>query len=48
MLCLALIGYPRVTCVDMDWFEDSNATRSPFYCEGWPKARAVAMNVSTN
>ena len=43
MLCLALIGYPRVTCVDMDHFEDSNVTRSPFYREAWAKAKAVAI-----
>jgi molybdopterin/thiamine biosynthesis adenylyltransferase len=43
MLCLALIGYPRVTCVDMDDFEESNATRSPFYSDGWPKAKAVTL-----
>lgn len=41
MLCLSLIGYPRVTCVDMDYFEESNATRSPFYSEGRAKAEAV-------
>lgn len=42
MLCLALIGYPRVTCIDMDHFEESNATRSPFYRGGSAKAEAVA------
>ena len=42
MLALALLGFPRVTCVDMDRFEDSNAPRSPFYQRGRLKARAVA------
>ena len=41
-LCVALIGYVRVTFIDMDSFEDSNATRSPFYQEGTPKASATA------
>lgn len=41
-LCLALIGYCRVTFIDLDRFEDSNATRSPFYRSGALKARATA------
>lgn len=42
MLCLALIGYPLVTCVDFDRFDESNATRSPFYGRGRFKAPCVA------
>lgn len=42
-LCLALIGFPDVTFIDVGFFDDvSNITRSPFYREGMPKARAVA------
>lgn len=41
-LCLALIGYLRITFIDMDVFEESNATRSPFYCQGASKAKATA------
>lgn len=45
-LCLALIGYVRVTFIDMDVFEESNATRSPFYRQGAPKALATAQGAA--
>lgn len=41
-LLLALIGYPDVVYVDMDTFEESNITRSPFYRKNAGKARATA------
>jgi molybdopterin/thiamine biosynthesis adenylyltransferase len=46
MLCLALVGYPKVVCIDMDRFERSNASRSPFYREGWNKAKATTLECS--
>jgi len=42
-LILALIGYPNVLFIDMDMFEESNISRSPFYREGWHKAKATAV-----
>ena len=39
-MCLALIGFPHVLIVDMDSFEESNITRSPFFKKGEMKARA--------
>lgn len=42
-LILALIGFAKVIFVDMDNFEESNISRSPFYREGWNKAKATAI-----
>lgn len=43
---LALIGFVRVTFVDMDAFEASNATRSPFYRPGAAKAAATCLGAA--
>lgn len=43
-MLLALIGYPRVTIIDMGSFDDdSNISRSPFWRRGWEKAKAVTL-----
>ena len=42
-LALALIGYPHVLFIDMDRFEESNISRSPFYRRGCNKAEAAAL-----
>lgn len=42
-MALALIGYPDAIFIDMDTFEESNMTRSPFYRDGAHKAKATAV-----
>ena len=42
-LVLALSGFPKITFIDMDIFEESNISRSPFFRLGWNKAKATAL-----
>lgn len=41
-MAVALIGFPDILFIDMDRFEESNISRSPFYRQGCNKAYAVA------